>query len=313
MASTMRVRTSLLGLGAAVAAACAAGLAVPANAAPPPPVYVALGDSYSSLPADATVGGSQQERSCGRSVRNYPKLVSDALGIPREQLRDNTCGGADTDDAFASQRAGDAKTGYYDAPAQLDGIVPQTRLVTVSLGGNDGSLYSTILRACASVPHAAAPRCTFDQASRPAELSDGAIDDRLARITAANQRIIRAVRDRSPQARILLVGYPAVFAADRTCGAIAPFHSASIGWMRSILTERLNRAVQRTAITERVEYIDMEPASRGHEVCSTRPWINGVTDVPRAAGMHPFPAEGEAVAAAVTRAVRASGPAVGPR
>lgn len=303
----MRFRTLLLSLIAAVAAAPA----LPANAAPPAPTYVALGDSYSSLPADATVGDSQQERSCGRSTRNYPKLVADALGVPRVQLRDNTCGGADTDDAFSSQRAGDAKTGYYDAAPQLDGIVPQTRMVTISLGGNDGDLYSSILKACATVARAAAPRCTADPASRPANLSDAAVADRLGRITAANERIIRAVRERSPQARILVIGYPSVFGPDRTCAAIAPYRPESIPWMRSILTERLNRAVQRAAVAERAEYIDMEPASKGRDVCSPRPWINGVTDVPRAAGMHPFPEEGEAVAAAITRAVRASGPAVG--
>jgi lysophospholipase L1-like esterase len=289
----LRTRSSLARFGAtAVAAAAVLALGAPAQAAPAPAAYVALGDSYSSLPADATVGASQQERSCGRSMRNYPKLVA----------------GAKTDDAFASQRAGSEKTGYYNAAPQLDGITPATRLVTISLGGNDGDLYSSILESCATVPMAAAERCTTDQRTRPARLSDAAITTRLDRITAANERIIRAVRERSPQARILVVGYPAVFAADRTCAAIAPFRTASIPWMRSILTERLNRAVQRAAVAARAEYVDMEPASKGHELCTARPWINGVNEVPGAAGMHPFPEEGEAVAAAVTAAVRASGP-----
>lgn len=292
-----RTRLALLRIGPAAAVLLAT--AVPVQASPPPARYVALGDSYSSLPADATAGDSQQERSCGRSTRNYPKLVAAALGIPPESLRDNTCGGADTGDAFASQHAGSAKTGYYDAAPQLTGIVPTTSLVTISLGGNDGDLYSSILESCVPAPRSTAVRCTADQRTRPARLSDGAVASRLQRITAANERIIRAVRARSPRARIVLVGYPAVFAGDRTCAAIAPFRAQSIPWMRSVITERLNRAVQRAAVAEGAEYIDMEPASQGHELCSARPWINGTTELPRAAAMHPFPEEGEAVAAAI--------------
>ncbi|MCA0154786.1 SGNH/GDSL hydrolase family protein [Tsukamurella sp. M9C] len=305
---SMRARPSLSLLGAAVLATTAVIGGAPAHAAPATPSYVALGDSYSSLPADATVGASQQERACGRSTHNYPKLVAASLGLAPDALRDNTCGGAKTRDAFASQHAGSAKTGYYDAAPQLDGITPATTLVTVSLGGNDGDLYSSILESCAVAPRSAAVRCTADQRTRPARLSDGAVASRLAKITAANERIIRAVRERSPRARILVVGYPAVFAGDRTCATIAPFRSASIPWMRSILTERLNGAVRRAAVNARAEYVDMEAPSKGHELCSARPWINGVDEVPRAAALHPFPEEGEAVATAVTAAVRASGP-----
>lgn len=303
----MRARPSLSLLGAAVLATTAVVGAAPTHAAPAPS-YVALGDSYSSLPADATVGASLQERACGRSTLNYPKLVAASLGLAPDALRDNTCGGAKTRDAFASQHAGSAKTGYYDAAPQLDGITPATKLVTVSLGGNDGDLYSSIIESCAVTPRSASVRCTADQRTRPARLSDGAVTSRLAKITAANERIIRAVRERSPRTRILVVGYPAVFAGDRTCTTIAPFRSASIPWMRSILTERLNGAVRRAAVNARAEYVDMEAPSKGHELCSARPWINGVDEVPRAAALHPFPEEGEAVATAVTAAVRASGP-----
>ena len=118
----MRARPSLSLLGAAVLATTAVVGAAPAHAAPAAPTYVALGDSYSSLPADATVGASQQERACGRSTHTYPKLVAASLGLAPDALRDNTCGGAKTRDAFASQHAGSAKTGYYDAAPQLDGI-----------------------------------------------------------------------------------------------------------------------------------------------------------------------------------------------
>ncbi|KXP03069.1 SGNH/GDSL hydrolase family protein [Tsukamurella pseudospumae] len=305
---SMRTRPSLSLLDAAVLVTTAVLGAAPAAAAPPAPAYVALGDSYSSLPADATVGTSQQERSCGRSTQNYPKLVAASLGLAPNALRDNTCGGAKTDDAFTRQRAGSPKLGYYSAAPQLTGIGAETKLVTISLGGNDGDLFANILEACAAPSASKTVRCTADERTRPARLSDGAVTARLARITAANERIVRAVRERAPRARILVVGYPSVLDGDRSCAAIRFFRTASIPWMRSILTERLNRAVRQAAASTQAEYIDMEPASKGHELCSARPWINGVDDDPRAAEMHPFPEEGRAVAAAITAALRASGP-----
>ncbi len=303
---SMLARRSSSLFGSALLAATTFVCAAPAQAASAA-TYVALGDSYSSLPADSTVGPTEQERACGRSTRNYPKLVAADLGLAPDTLRDNTCGGAKTVDAFSRQHAGSAKTGYYDAAPQLDGITPATTLVTVSLGGNDGDLYSSILESCAVAPRSIAVRCTTDERTRPSRLSDDAVTSRLTQITAANERIVRAVRTRAPRARILLVGYPAVFDGDRTCSAIAPFRSASIPWMRSILTERLNSAVRRAALGAHAEYVDMEAPSKGHELCSARPWINGVNNDPRAAELHPFPEEGEAVAAAIVRTIRSTG------
>jgi hypothetical protein len=39
-----------------------------------------------------------------------------------------------------------------------------------------------------------------------------------------------------------------------------------------------------------VEFLDVYAASRGHDVCSDDPWVNGrQTDTSRAAAFHPFP------------------------
>jgi hypothetical protein len=40
-----------------------------------------------------------------------------------------------------------------------------------------------------------------------------------------------------------------------------------------------------------VTYVDMYAASRGHDICSADPWVNGrVTDRQRALAYHPFAA-----------------------
>ena len=96
--------------------------------------YVALGDSYSSaagvLPV---VPGAPQ--TCSRSLKNYPH---DVVAVTTAgSFTDVTCSGAKTSDFFASQAAGVAP--------QLNAVTGGTRLVTMTIGGNDGDAFSSIL------------------------------------------------------------------------------------------------------------------------------------------------------------------------
>jgi hypothetical protein len=51
-------------------------------------------------------------------------------------------------------------------------------------------------------------------------------------------------------------------------------------------------------------FVDMYALSRGHEICSADPWVNGkVTDQTRALAYHPFAVEQRAVATQVDRIV----------
>ena len=64
------------------------------------------------------------------------------------------------------------------------------------------------------------------------------------------------------------------------------------------LTEQLERAARATGTT----YIDVWSASKGHDICSDTPWINGaVSDQSRAAAYHPFAEEQQAVADLITQ------------
>ena len=59
--------------------------------------------------------------------------------------------------------------------------------------------------------------------------------------------------------------------------------------------DQLNEAVEAAADEAGVEYVDVAAASKGHDVCSEVPWINGKRDDPEtgAAMYHPTP-EGQA-------------------
>jgi hypothetical protein len=62
--------------------------------------------------------------------------------------------------------------------------------------------------------------------------------------------------------------------------------------------EKRLRATLRAAAREAgADFVDLWGPSRGHEICSDDPWVNGgETDRSRALAYHPFAAEQQAVA-----------------
>ena len=125
-----------------------------ATGADRPPRYVALGDSYSAasgvLPPDPTAPPQ-----CLRSTRNYPHVIAARVDV---RLRDVTCGAAETGDYFEEQ---------YDGVApQLDALTRRTRLVTMTIGGNDQGVF---IDAIVAVRH----RRAYDRSGRAARAGTG--------------------------------------------------------------------------------------------------------------------------------------------
>src|SRR5881227_1384907 len=122
-----------------VLACVAFALIAAAQAAQAAPLsYVALGDSYSAasgvLPPDPAAPPE-----CLRSLVNYPHVIASHIGA---QLTDVTCGGAQSSHFFTSQ--------YQGVPPQLDALSKGTRLVTMTIGGNDSNLFIDVVSDCGS-------------------------------------------------------------------------------------------------------------------------------------------------------------------
>lgn len=246
--------------------------------------YAALGDSYTAAPF---VPVTSLARGCLRSDHDYPAQLARLLGA---RLRDVSCSGASTRAVLHGQ-----VLGYGDLRSrlrpQIAAVRPGTDLVTVGLGGNDGGLFGTLVRQCL----AAAGQDSCAEGLR-ARLGDPA---RL--VAATGLRVagaLRAVHRAAPDARVVLVGYPRVVAAGRGCRAL-PLAPADRRLLAGI-EARLDRALAGAARRTGTAYLDLRTLSRGHEVCSPRPWVNGaVTDQQRAAAFHPFAEEQRAVAEAL--------------
>ena len=74
---------------------------------------------------------------CLRSILNYPHVIA---GETARKLTDVTCGAAETGDFFSSQ--------YGGVPPQLDALTKDTRLVTMTIGGNDSDVFINTIVNC---------------------------------------------------------------------------------------------------------------------------------------------------------------------
>ncbi len=264
--------------------------------ADPRPVerYVSLGDSYTAAPY---VYLTDVANGCLRSSGNYPALLAKKLAVARHV--DVSCSGATSKDLTSRQNTFQRET----VPPQLDAVTDDTDLVTLGIGGNDFGLFGALVGTCPI----SGPRGGFFTA--PKGVRCGQVDPKDA--TADVRRIGRLIRAnlaevhrRAPDATVVLVGYPRIVTPERTCPRTLPVErrdTIALDAVTRSLSHQMRTAAQRTGSV----FVDLYAASKGHDACAGRQaWVNGVhTDTDRAAALHPFAEEQDAVADLIVRAV----------
>lgn len=250
---------------------------------PPGSRYVALGSSYA---AGAGIGplqpGSPQR--CQRTTNNYPSLVARRLQL---QLVDVSCGGATTAHLLGP---------FDELPAQLDALDATTRLVTVTVGGNDldymGALFGGSCRAGVAVRPGPCPAPVHPEAAQ------------YRRLEASLATIAREIGRRAPQARLVFVQYLTAV-PDKTCGAtVLTSEDAENG--RAIGRE-LAAVTARVAMSSGALLVPSDTMSRSHTACGTQPWSHGLYDgydMRQGTPWHPAPAGHVAVANEIERLLR---------
>jgi len=274
-------------------------LAPVASAAPEPAVrsYVALGDSYTAGPFIPRQTGNPP--GCLRSNRNYPSLVAQTLGVP--DFRDVSCSAATTEDLAGAQQ-----TNLGTNPPQLDALDADVDLVSLGIGGNDTG-FGEILNECARRSSAR----PFGSACKDFYTAGG--QDQLAeRIDAAAPKIaasLAAIEERSPAARVLLVGYPAILPDEGPgCFPVVPFSAGDVAYLRET-EKRLNAMLEGEAARADADYVDTYTPTIGHDACQPpgRKWIEGFAPTSPAAPVHPNALGMTGIAVAVGEELAARG------
>lgn len=243
--------------------------------------YVAIGDSYTAAPL---VPPTDTSSICLRSGANYPALV--AAAMPGTALTDVSCSGATTANTVEPQSGMGGSV-----PPQFDALTPTTDLVTIGLGGNDESLFAKLLGRCTEL-------ASQDPTGAPCEeAAAGGVDFELLQSTIRDNLadVVRGVRERSPEARILMIGYPQLVPGSGTCDLL-PLAEGDYPFARAV-NEGLNQAMSDAAEVTDAEYVDVWEPSAGHDICADEPWVNGrVTSAATALAYHPLAVGQEAVA-----------------
>ncbi len=166
--------------------------------------YVALGSSFA-----AGLGLGEQEPGsplvCQRSINGYPQLLARLAGL---ELTDVSCSAATVEHVFHG--------GQMFLGPQINALGPDTRLVTITAGGNDIG-YVGDLTAMAYVRkggiigfvvdvfwQGAEPIAERDFAGLEADLTAGLLE----------------IRRRAPDARIVVLTYPAILPETGTCAQL---------------------------------------------------------------------------------------------
>jgi lysophospholipase L1-like esterase len=253
--------------------------------------YVALGDSYSAAsgvrPLDLFAPPE-----CLRSIRNYPHVIAADTGA---QLRDVTCGAAETSDFFESQ--------YPGVAPQLDALREDTQLVTMTIGGNDSGVFIDTIIACGS-----AGLSTLGQGSPCKDRYGSSFEDTINTVTYPSLvKALNAVRAKAPAAQVAILGYPWIMPASGGCFDKMPVAEGDVPYVRGIQAT-LNDAIRRAAAATGSTYVDFSVVSDGHDACKPLGvrWIEPVLQGTNPVIVHPN-ALGESEMAARTMAVMGLG------
>jgi lysophospholipase L1-like esterase len=243
---------------------------------------VALGSSFAAGPGIAPV----QDRAAGRSACNYPHLVAQGLGA---HLTDATMSGATTATILDTPQ----RVGVRRFPPQVAAVSTDADLVTVTAGGNDlgylGGVVATALLGTLQRHRLTRPVAHRVQARRP-----------LAAVTAEQEqavtdglvRVVEAVRDRAPKARVVLVDYLPIFTDDVAISSGGPFRNSEVWHFRGVAAA-LSRAIRAASTQTGADLVPASAFQHSHGASTSEPWVNGLQPVrhfsssfhPTAAGM----------------------------
>jgi lysophospholipase L1-like esterase len=218
--------------------------------------YVAMGSSYAAGPGIPSYY-EDPPTPCARSTGNYAHLLAARKGLA---LTDASCSGATTAHLLGPRGA---------IPPQLDALTPDTRLITVTIGGNDlgymTQLFAASCFAIAAETKASAEDCAV-QPPLPSEADYAGLAQRM-------DQLARDVRQRAPLARLIFVDYLTVLPSQGECAA-APLSAANAAAIRE-LARRLAAITAKAATDNGADILKASDLSAAHNACATDAWTNG--------------------------------------
>jgi lysophospholipase L1-like esterase len=249
--------------------------------------YVSMGSSFAAGPGIPPTQTSTGASACARSQNNYASVVARDIGA---NLTDVSCSGATTANVLTTDQAGQ--------PPQVDAVTSATKLVTVTIGGNDVDYLGSI----------DAYSCQTSGGSNCGSVDQASIDSTFGVLAGRLENVVTAIHATAPQAKVLFVNYFTILPDSGVCTGV-PLTSDQAAYERSIAT-RLAAATATAASATGATLVDLAAASHGHDACASVPWVETYTPAAGRSQYHPNEAGMNGAAALVESALAATGQTV---
>lgn len=249
------MRAFLLAASLALAACSPGAGDRPGTAPTPGSRYVALGSSFAAGTGLGAPKPGTPAR-CGRSEASYPTLLARRFGLA---LDDQSCGGATTAHVLGP---------WGELPPQIEAVTPETRLVTITIGGNDLNYVANLLAATCR------PGEGFALAGRriPCLTARAPEEADFVQLETNLREIARQVGERAPCARLVFIQY-LTLVPDSPCDA-SRLSSADAEAGRAV-GRRLAEITARVARASGAILLTADELSRNHTPCDAEPWVLG--------------------------------------
>jgi lysophospholipase L1-like esterase len=242
---------------------------------------LALGDSFSAGEGAGSYDPSTNNpgrNTCHRSRLAWPTRVADKLGLVA--LPSLACSGAVVREVTDGGRRHEPERQI----SQISRISHDPDVITITIGGNDLG-FASVLEACVF------GNCRRHYSKPSGDILEHRITALASELPGAYARIRRA----APNARLVVMGYPRLF-ADGDLGRAG--NCAAFGRITTAETNYLNALVRKTDIAiagaaeiAGADFIDVTDAFDGQELrCSGPSYMNRLKIVPRRlfkASFHP--------------------------
>jgi len=180
-----------------------AGVMIPTST--PPAQYVAMGDSFSSGEGNAPfeAGTDTSSNKCHRSPQAYPRLLENNSSLDLGSTAFVACSGATTSNVLH----GGSSDGAWGENPQIDALSTTTKVVTITIGGNDVG-FKDFATACTVGSCDFATTAYSDIHGKITNDLPGALAD-----------VYNAIDNATPStADIYVVGYPQIAPAEMPTG-----------------------------------------------------------------------------------------------
>ena len=223
---------------------------------------------------------------CLRSTNDYPHLVAARLGL---DLTDVTCSGATTDNIVGTPQGA--------VPPQINALAADTRIVTLTIGGND-VLYSGSAIACAAAG-------LQGQSCLGSTIHPDDIARRLAGLESKLLALFDRIKATAPAAKIFMVSYFRMLPArDGPCPPSVPMLAGDEAFIAR-LGRSLQRISRRAAHRAKVQFVDIY-APKHHDACAPpgQRWVEGQVPASPALIFHPNAAGMQAAAKLIVKRIK---------